>query len=70
MIRTANLLTIFFLSLWTFFCLNGFYQTEFGVLSSSTEFKDVGRFVGIMGVGQLLVLGFNLYELWKERYND
>nr|AGM61394.1 putative membrane protein [Bacillus phage phiBTP1] len=68
MIRTANLLTIFFLSLWTYFCLAAFYQTEFGVLSISNEFKDVGRFAGMMGAAQLVVLVVNLLELWKEKY--
>lgn len=70
MLRTANLLTIFFLSLWTWFCLTAFYHTEFGQLAARTDFKELGRFMGIMGAAQLLVVIGNLYEIWKERYND
>ncbi|QVW28957.1 hypothetical protein [Bacillus phage SWEP1] len=67
MLRTANLLTIFFLSLWTAFCLMSFVHAEFGAL---TEFRDIGRYLGIMGLGQLALIIYNLYEIWKERYND
>ncbi|QPY77438.1 membrane protein [Bacillus phage Anthos] len=67
MLRLTNLLTIFFLSLWTGFCIMSFYNSTFGEL---TEFKDIGRFLGIMGLGQLALIVYNLVELWKERHND
>ncbi|QEM43263.1 membrane protein [Bacillus phage Chotacabras] len=67
MLRTSNLLSIFFLSLWTFFCLGAFYQTAFGELAANPDFKELGNYLGILGVAQLLVVIINLYDLWKER---
>ena len=70
MLRTVNLLTIFFLSLWTAFCLGTFYQTSFGELASQPDFKELGNYLGILGLGQLALIIYNLYEIWKERYDD
>ncbi|MEB9013993.1 hypothetical protein P4H82_27880 [Bacillus cereus] len=68
MLRTSNLLSLFFLSLWTFFCLGAFYQTEFGALSSSSDYENLGRYLGILGLAQLVVTVVNLVDLWKEKY--